>query len=100
MDILPYIIGICENAIQYIAESEVDLRFNSIDQGSITFHRYNNHLQEPIIWFNDLVFDHPTRDIAVYIRYQFLINKNRISSDISYLLDDYQQFRPHANFNW
>src|SRR5699024_11553005 len=77
-----------------IAESEVDLRFNSIDQGSITFHRYNNHLQEPIIWFHDLVFDHPTRDIAEYLRYQFLINQNRGSSDITSFLEDYQQVRP------
>ena len=100
MDILPYIIGICENAIQYIAESEVDLRFNSIDQGSITFHRYNNHLQEPIIWFHDLVFDHPTRDIAEYIRYQFLINQNRGSSDITSFLEDYQQVRPLSIFSW
>lgn len=100
MDILPYIIGISENAIQYISESETDSRYNNVDQGSITFQRYYNNLCEPIIWFHDLSYDHPTRDLAEYIRYQYLLNEQGSSSDITTFLENYQQIRPLSAFSW
>lgn len=100
MDILPYIIGICENAIQYIAESETDLRFNKADQGSITFYRYNKQLDDPFIWFYDLTYDHPTRDIAEYIRYQYLLNHHGDIMEIVSFLNNYQQIRSLSIFSW
>src|SRR5699024_2456921 len=68
MDILPYIIGISENAIQYMQETTEDGRYHEGDQGTIAFQRYHHNLLEPIIWPHDLVYDHPTRDIAEFIR--------------------------------
>lgn len=100
MDILPYLIGISENAIQYIGESETDLRFNDVDQGAITFYRYKNNLQAPIIWFYDLAYDHPTRDIAEYIRYHYLLNSEGSSTDITSFMENYQQIRPLSIFSW
>src|SRR5699024_5628412 len=64
IDSLPYIIGISENAIQYLNETYYESNFDESDQGTITFLRYTDHLLQPIIWVNDLSYDHPTRDIA------------------------------------
>ncbi|RDW20953.1 hypothetical protein [Oceanobacillus chungangensis] len=98
MDSLPYLIGISENAIQYIQESEGEQRFHEVDQGTITFNRYSNQLHEPIIWSEDLVYDHPVRDIAEYIRRQFLMNEP--DEKVTAFLFDYQESRPLSVFSW
>lgn len=98
MDALPYIIGVSENAIQYIGESENDYRFHESDQGSIVFRRYNNNLSSPVMWMNELVYDHPIRDLAEYIRLLILDNTNQEA--IVTLLNDYQTIRPLSVFSW
>ncbi|RDW18711.1 hypothetical protein CWR48_10330 [Oceanobacillus arenosus] len=98
MDSFPYIIGLSENAIQYIQESDQDQRFHQVDQGTITFKRYVNQLHEPIIWSEDLVYDHPVRDIAEYIRHQFLTNEP--NEKVTSFLLDYQELRPLSVFSW
>ncbi|WP_373893219.1 hypothetical protein ACUL41_06605 [Virgibacillus natechei] len=98
MDVLPYIIGISENAIQYIGESEKDYRFHDADQGTIAFRRYAGNLVNPVLWTNDLVYDHPTRDLAEYIRLLMLGNNDE--QDIVTFLNDYQSIRPLSVFSW
>lgn len=99
VDIFPYIIGLSENAIQYLQESETDKRFHQSDQGVFGFRRYYDHLLNPIIWTDDLVYDHPTRDLAEYIRYQFL--KDNINPrELSLFLKEYQEVRPLSIFSW
>ncbi|MUK90013.1 hypothetical protein GMD78_16705 [Ornithinibacillus sp. L9] len=101
MDIFPYIIGISENAIQYMQECEVETRYHMHDQGTICFQRYKNNLQDSIIWINDLVYDHPTRDIAEFIRYQLLWNNNLNGhQEIISFMNDYQSIRPLSVFSW
>ncbi|WP_085991474.1 hypothetical protein [Oceanobacillus senegalensis] len=97
MDLLPYLVGISENAIQYIRETETENRFHEVDQGSITFNRYKNQLIQPILWSEDLVYDHPTRDIAEYIRSFMLVEDD--GNDISTFLQDYQYIRPLSIFS-
>lgn len=98
MDILPYIIGISENAIQYIQESERDSRFHESDQGTIAFKRYANNLAEPILWGDDLVYDHPARDLAEYIRALLLSDAEQ--AQIITFIKDYQSIRPLSIFSW
>ncbi|MFD2045159.1 hypothetical protein ACFSTA_15855 [Ornithinibacillus salinisoli] len=100
MDIFPYIIGISENAIQYMQESESETRYHLHDQGTIAFQRYTNNLQSPIIWMNDLVYDHPARDIAEYIRNQLLWNSDNSYDEIVAFLHEYQSIRPLSVFSW
>lgn len=100
MDILPYIIGISENAIQYIAESEIDTRFHDADQGTITFQRYQGNLNAPIIWASDLVYDHPTRDLAEYIRFKYLLNGDGDKEEIIIFMEDYQKGKTLSIFSW
>ncbi|MBP2257315.1 spore coat protein YutH [Virgibacillus campisalis] len=98
MDILPYIIGMSENAIQYIQETTEDYRYDEGDQGTITFQRYDDHLLKPVIWVNDLMYDHPTRDLAEYIRTKLFLNQ--ANKELRSFMDDYQSLRPLSIFSW
>ncbi|WP_152655040.1 hypothetical protein [Oceanobacillus sp. CFH 90083] len=97
MDILPYIVGISENAIQYLWESEKEQRILQTDQSTVAFARWNTAAKK-IIWTDELVYDHPTRDIAEYIRHAFLQNKSDI--EINQFLNDYQNYQPLSVFAW
>ncbi|GGA76695.1 hypothetical protein [Ornithinibacillus halotolerans] len=99
VDMFPYIIGISENAIQYIQESETEKRFHKSDQGVFTFHRYTNDLLQPIIWTDKLVYDHPSRDLAEYIRHHLLLDSVPINEMKQFLID-YQELRPLSVFSW
>ncbi|MFC2947157.1 hypothetical protein [Virgibacillus sediminis] len=98
MDYMPYIIGISENAIQYIQETEGDKRFHHYDQGVIAFRRYRDQLTGSLIWMEDLLYDHPARDLAEYIRILMLNEKS--GEEMSLFLKDYQLVRPLSIFGW
>lgn len=100
IDVLPYIIGISENAIQFMQESEHEYRYDQNDQGTITFQRYEDQLLRPIIWHTDLVYDHPTRDLAEFIRHQLLQNSEQTFDHITLFLKDYQLNHPLSIFSW
>ncbi|WP_156288524.1 protein kinase family protein [Oceanobacillus salinisoli] len=97
MDVLPYLIGISENAIQYIRESETESRFHKADQGTITFNRYSNQLKSSVLWPTEFVYDHPARDIAEYIRTCFLYHERQ--EEIVHFVDDYQSVSPLSIFS-
>ncbi|WP_010647335.1 hypothetical protein [Oceanobacillus massiliensis] len=98
MDFLPYLIGISENAIQYLQESEREQRILQSDQGTTTFIRYDGNANQTIIWADQLMYDHPSRDIAEYIRSVFL--KNDRHEKIIRFLNDYQTISPLSVFGW
>jgi spore coat protein YutH len=97
--VFPYLIGLSENAIQYLQESETDKRFHEGDQGVFAFRRYRHHLLEPVIWTDDLAYDHSSRDLAEFIRYKFL-EEELDMREISSFLKDYQEIRPLSVFSW
>lgn len=96
-DILPYIVGISENAIQYLRESEKEQRILQTDQGTVAFSRWYS-AEKTIIWADELVYDHPTRDIAEYIRNAYLYNRS--DAEINQFLNDYQNYQPLSLFGW
>lgn len=100
VDVLPYIIGISENAIQYIQESEHENRHGYVDQGTISFQRYDHHLLSPVIWQTDLVFDHPARDLAEFIRTRFLQADKQAQTDVWNFLEAYQTVQKLTPFSW
>ncbi|WP_164668256.1 hypothetical protein [Virgibacillus doumboii] len=99
MDVLPYVIGISENAIQYMQESEHESRFHQVDQGTIAFRRYGGNMRDSVIWTTDLVYDHPARDLAEHIRHKLLLRDNPMQ-EIREFLDAYQQVRQLSVFSW
>lgn len=100
MDILPYIIGISENAIQYIQETTEDHRYHEGDQGTIAFKRYQNNLLKPVIWVDGLVYDHPTRDLAEFIRTKLFQSDEQSKTELTLFMNDYQSLRPLSIFSW
>jgi len=98
MDVLPYIIGISENAIQYLRESEADQRYHEVDQGSLAFRRYHKQLKSVVLWPEELVYDHPARDIAERIR--FMLIQGEKKAKIYEFLQDYNSIRPLSVFSW
>lgn len=100
MDILPYLIGMSENAIQYIAESQLDLRYDDGDQGTITFQRYRGQMMNPVIWPDELTYDHPVRDLAEYMRSGFLSDDQKVHDEMVNFMVDYQHSQPLSLFSW
>lgn len=99
LDMFPFIIGMSENAIQYLRETEEgESRFTEMDQGSIAFRRFANQMSREVIWPDDLCYDHPARDIAEFIRMSFL-NGNS-DETIREFLRDYESVRPISIFSW
>lgn len=99
IDVLPYIVGLSENAIQYMQESEYESRFHEVDQGTISFRRYHGELVESTIWTTDLVYDHPIRDLAEYFRFKLLKREDPMS-EIKEFLNEYKQVRTLSIFSW
>lgn len=97
MDILPYLVGMSENAIQYLRESEKEQRILQTDQGTVAFTRWNLP-EKRIVWTDELVYDHPARDVTEYIRYAFLNNQSE--AGINSFLNDYQSYQPLSIFAW
>ncbi|WP_430784518.1 hypothetical protein VBD025_08665 [Virgibacillus flavescens] len=99
-DMFPYIIGICENAIQYLQETEYDYRFHETDQGTITNKRYTNQCNRDVIWHGNFIFDHPVRDIAEHIRYCILYQEDDGIKNAGTFLQEYQESRSLSVFSW
>jgi len=99
MDIFPYIIGITENAIQYIGNIEKESIVDENDQTTITFERYTNQLIEPAMLYDELHVDHPMRDVAEWIRHQLLQEFTDYAHILSFL-QEYNQVKPISSFRW
>lgn len=98
-DALPYIIGMSENAIQYLRETEEEeTRYSHNDQGTIAFLRYHNEFQREVLWPDQFVYDHPARDIVEYIRIMLITNQS--DKILTEFLHDYQMIRPLSFFSW
>ncbi|WP_171038217.1 spore coat putative kinase YutH [Aquibacillus sediminis] len=100
IDTFPYIIGLSENAIQYLQETEQEQRFDHSDRPTITFQRYHDHMRQQMIWSDDLVYDHPIRDLAEHIRFLLLQDDDRSFEKVRQFIADYEQVQPLSIFSW
>ncbi|WP_226035887.1 hypothetical protein [Aquibacillus saliphilus] len=99
IDTFPYLVGLSENAIQFLQEAETDGRFHTIDRPAITFQRYHYQLQQQIIWSHDLVHDHPVRDLAEYIR-PILLEEDKPFTKVETFLKEYESVQSLSIFSW
>ena len=79
IDSFPYYIGLTENAIQYLVDTEIDDEPMETDSGTVCHERFskrhggqlNNYMiKNPFDW----VFDHRSRDLAEWTRERYLHN--------------------------
>lgn len=99
----PYYIGLTENAIQYLVDTELDDQPMPTDSATICHHRFTRNT-----WFDerktilpiDLVFDHASRDIAEWVRGEF-INQYRIDyNEVFKFTREYEQVSRLSTFSW
>jgi len=95
----PYYLGLSENAIQYLVDTELDDEPQLIDSATICHHRFTSSIWKDIPYKipTDWVFDHAGRDIAEYIRDQYL-RQNR-SFDAQFV-EEYNRTAPLSPFFW
>ncbi|MGG4041980.1 spore coat putative kinase YutH [Bacillus smithii] len=103
VDIFPYYMGMAENAIQYVADTELDEDPMESDAGTICHERFrpdtwgkNDIIKNPFDW----VFDHAARDISEWIRYQFWHQQTRYKAEIKQFIKGYQSIQPLTVFSW
>lgn len=100
VDYFPYIIGISENAIQYMNLVMKERNYNEFDQPVLAYARLSNQLQEPYIWTHRLIYDHPARDIAEYLRPMLCEQDGINHPTIQAFLKDYLSICQPSPFSW
>lgn len=100
IETFPYLEGMTENAIQYLQESEQDWRYEHSDQGTFTFQRLHASMLAENVWPHTLLYDHPARDIAEFIRYKLLEEGFQGFNGIREFMDSYESVRPLSVFSW
>ncbi|MGE6629955.1 spore coat putative kinase YutH [Bacillus sp. NPDC077027] len=98
----PYYLGLTETAIQYLVDTELDDDPKECDSGTVCHQRFSRvtwHgdqlLRLPVDW----VFDHPTRDIAEYLRETFVQHKEDLLEEGFSFLQQYEQITPLSSFS-
>ncbi len=100
----PYFLGLAENAIQYVVDTEMDEQPLPTDLGTICHEYFHDslwqdelHIRNPFDW----VFDHPARDIAEWIRAQyFSLNHTTFLPDLQTFLAGYESIVRLSPFAW
>ncbi|MDQ0215171.1 spore coat protein YutH [Oikeobacillus pervagus] len=99
----PYYMGLAENAIQYIVDTEIDEQPQEVDSGTICHDRFHRKswgddlfIRNPLDW----VFDHPGRDLAEWIRSTYWSHSRIYRQDIQTFLNEYQSLRSLSAFSW
>jgi spore coat protein YutH len=103
IETFPYYMGMCENAIQYLVDTELDEEPLGMDAGTVCHERFHMDVWGKSMWIRnpfDWMFDHGSRDIAEWVRQQYFLNSKSFSPDVRQFLDDYQGISPLSNFSW
>lgn len=99
----PYYMGLTENAIQYLVDSEIDDEPDETDAGTVCHERFtksswgaNYYIKNPFDW----VFDHRSRDIAEWTRERYFRNIQTYDLELKQFYADYQSISPLSSFSW
>ncbi|WP_449537437.1 spore coat putative kinase YutH [Ferdinandcohnia sp. Marseille-Q9671] len=101
VDAFPYYIGLTENAVQYLVDTELDVVPSPVDSATVCHHRFTNTSWDKDTFTKlptDWVFDHHTRDLAEFIREQFLNGDSR--DQITSFMSEYERVTPLSLFSW
>lgn len=99
----PYYLGLCENAIQYVTDTEIDTAPQYFDRGTVCHERFHNYLwqesseiRNPFDW----VYDYNGRDIAEWIRDCYFRLPRSFQPEIISFIQGYQSVVPISEFSW
>lgn len=99
----PYYMGLTENAIQYLVDTEIDDSPLETDSGTVCYERFTKKtwggqymIRNPFEW----VFDHRSRDLAEWTREQYFHNIQTYDMELKQFYDEYQGISPLSSFSW
>jgi spore coat protein YutH len=98
----PYYVGLTENAIQYLVDTEMDDHPTDRDTGTVCHHRFfaecwefSQFMKLPTDW----VYDHPSRDLVEWVRSSYW-NKQRSYESSQRFINEYESITPLSTFSW
>jgi spore coat protein YutH len=97
----PYYLGLTENAIQYLVDTELDDQPLAVDCATICHQRFTDELwQQGIKFPTDWVYDHCARDLAEWVRHLYHTNQTVEANAIRSFFQEYQRVMPLTTFSW
>lgn len=103
IDSFPYYMGLTENAIQYLVDTEIDDDPIETDGGTVCHERFSKDswgtdytIKNPFDW----VFDHRSRDLAEWTRERYFRNIQTYDLELKQFYADYQSVAPLSSFSW
>lgn len=99
----PYYAGLTENAIAYFTDTLMDQEASPYDYKTVCHFRFSSDTwNKPIIWKNpfEWVIDHPSRDIAEFIREIYFSKPQLYFEDLTNFIQQYQSVQPISPFGW
>ncbi len=99
----PYYMGLTENAIQYLVDTEIDDEPLETDGGTVCHERFTKKvwgssyfIKNPFDW----VFDHRSRDLAEWARERYFRNFQTYHVELNRFFEEYQSVIPLSPFSW
>lgn len=103
LESFPYYMGIAENSIQYLVDTELDDEPSFMDSGTVCHNRFTDvtwgnsyYIKNPFDW----VFDHSSRDLAEWTREKYFHNIKTYEPEMRKFITDYQSITPLSSFSW
>jgi len=103
IETFPYYMGLTENAIQYLVDTEIDVEPGNTDNGTVCHERFLSSswgkdylIKNPFDW----VFDHRSRDLAEWTRERYFYNIQTYQREITQFYEDYQSISSLSPFSW
>lgn len=103
IDSFPYYMGLTENAIQYLVDTEIDDEPMEVDSGTVCHERFSekswgvhSFIKNPFDW----VFDHRSRDLAEWSRGRYFQNSQTYKRELEYFFQEYLKVTPLSAFSW
>ncbi|MCM3765882.1 spore coat putative kinase YutH [Neobacillus niacini] len=102
VDSFPYYMGLTENAIQYLVDTEIDDSPLETDSGTVCHERFtevtwgSRYFKNPFDW----VFDHRSRDLAEWTRERYFRNNQTYDVEVKQFFAEYQSVVPLSPFSW
>ncbi|MCM3618964.1 spore coat protein YutH [Sutcliffiella horikoshii] len=99
----PYYLGLTENAIQYLVDTELDDSPMINDAATLCHHRFTDLTWQQNQWMKlptDWIFDHASRDLSEWIRAECRKGSDMNPGKIQTFLQDYEKVSPLSSFSW
>jgi spore coat protein YutH len=101
VDSFPYYLGLTENAIQYLVDTELDDEPRTVDCATICHQRFTERLwRQGVKLPTEWVYDHCARDLAEWVRSFYHVNPSFEAEKIKRFFAEYQRVTPLTTFSW